>query len=447
MDIYFWVMIGCSVASFWAVFRYCDIRVRTPFFVYTISYIVTTVLGATYIGLTDAGPLWRLFDLTIDVSPITQTKGFLYWFLLYGPLFVPTLVLLGCSRRRYVATASHGSRQRPQITVDAFSFTVVLSVISVFCLGELARHNGLTNISASLASSGDYQSLITARSSMMTQLSGHFYGFVYVGFPALSVIALFQWRRMRNTLWCGLFGISVVAVVYFTLATVQKSPLFVYMLGIFLALVTIGALRIWVIPVIAGTGMLVLTALQTVFLGDWSTLQSLSLIIFRMASSYPFFVNLYPKHIPYLPLNFGFGLLGWGTTLDMNIRVFDYMYPDIFWVQGHAAAPAHICAFAQGGIAPALLVMLLIGGAIVFVGRLRSRVANSPVLFGVYIQGLIALYFLTQVSLRGALLESYGLLYAVLPVAALMGVRGVIVLAVARIREHLTTNTSLVRTV
>jgi hypothetical protein len=123
-------------------------------------------------------------------------------------------------------------------------------------------------------------------------------------------------------------------------------------------------------------------------------------------------------------------------TLNDNVRVFQYMYPQVLWVQGAAAAPAHVRAFAQGGFTAAIFVLLLTGVLIALIGRLKN-VSDRPLLFGLYIQGLICLYFLTQTSLRGAFIESYGLKYACFALGMLWVTRKVVAAAIGNIRAEL----------
>jgi hypothetical protein len=436
MNLSFLILLGLSIASFGVVFKYCDQRARAPYLFFTLPYLVTTVIGATYIGLSDSGIFWRLSDPTLDTSLLAPSGDVRYWFLLYAPFFVPILPMVAFCRGAAVRPVPRKLRGFFGDDIDAFSFSFVALFFIRSCIMPLAQHGYLSNIGTALQSSGDYQSLIATRTEMMNKLDADFYGVIYIALPALSIVALYQWVRGRGSSWAVLFAVTGLAEVFFILCTVQKAPLFVYAFSIVACLLSLGVVRVWLLVLLSAGFLSALTFLQTVFIGDWSILQSIVLIVFRMAGSFPYYLSVYPKQIPYMGMNFGLGLLGWGITLDDNTRVFDYMYPQILWVQGAAAAPAHVRAFAQGGPLAAVLLLLLIGGFIAVTARLKA-IADRPLLFALYVQCLVCLYFLTQTSLRGALLESYGLKYAVFSLGSLWLWRKVVKTAVDGLKHRI----------
>jgi hypothetical protein len=82
-------------------------------------------------------------------------------------------------------------------------------------------------------------------------------------------------------------------------------------------------------------------------------------------------------------------------------------------------APAHVDAYAQGGLLFAAFVLTIVGMAIAAVAHLRTAAGRSGIHHALYIQGLVMLYYLTQVSLRGVLWDSYGIYWSAVTLAAL----------------------------
>jgi hypothetical protein len=102
-----------------------------------------------------------------------------------------------------------------------------------------------------------------------------------------------------------------------------------------------------------------------------------------------------------------------------NLVIFDYMYPGVYWTQGAAAGASHIRAYTQGGVVWACVAVVITWLFIRLLGRMRKSL-SGPVGFAVLVQSGVTLYYLTQTSLRGAVLESYGLIWGVIPLVALV---------------------------
>jgi hypothetical protein len=95
------------------------------------------------------------------------------------------------------------------------------------------------------------------------------------------------------------------------------------------------------------------------------------------------------------------------------------MYPQVTWAQGAAPAAAHVRAYSQAGMPFALVNLAIVGIVIKAAGGLRSRI-HGPISFALYLQLLIFLYFVTQTSLREAIISCYGIFWAVIALLPLI---------------------------
>jgi hypothetical protein len=443
MSIQFAIPFVLAVTAFLLVHRRCHESVRMPWLTFALSYGLTTAVGAIILGFSGGDPVWKIFDPTLDSSFIRKLDTWKYWLLLFSPFFVAALPLL--ARPRYAGSSSGFLSRLERTKITLLSFWTTLLLLSAYAGYWLAQDGSLGNIVRSFQLSGDYQTLIAERTRILLTLPADFSGILYVGFPALAAAALYQWLQEGSSKWAFALTATAVLDVYFILCTYQKGPIFILLVSLALGYAALRKVRWMHVAAAVGGGGLLLIVLQFIFLGELSAAASLPQIIFRMADSFPFYVSLYPNVIPHSGMNYGLGLLGWGVIQLDNLQVFDYMYPSVQWVQGRAAAPAHIRAFAQGGYPWMLLVLVLIGIGIRFTAMLRRKV-NGPLTFSFFIQALVALYYVTQTSVRGALLESTGVVYGVFAIALLWGISQFLDAALRPARSALLAADSTTRT-
>lgn len=163
---------------------------------------------------------------------------------------------------------------------------------------------------------------------------------------------------------------------------------------------------------------MLLTGLQTLMLESWEFQNSINLILFRMASSFPYYQSIYPELESYAGIETGLHLVGLGTAASDNHTVFNYMYPEVK-TQGAAAAPAHLRAYCQAGYIYAMGTLMLISIPLK-AATLAHRHRQSPFAFAVYMGLLIHLYYVMQTSLREALLSCYGFFWVIVSVCCVM---------------------------
>jgi hypothetical protein len=257
---------------------------------------------------------------------------------------------------------------------------------------------------------------------MMDVLAGrgfYYYEIAYVSLPALSWVALYKSFQKKSNHWILLYCFQFLVIVFLLLSSVQKAPLLIYLIGVMIGLAYLGKLKVYRLAMFGVLGLVLLTFMQSYYEDDWTVVMSVFHSIFRLSSSFIYYMAVYPQNEAYQSMNYGLGLLGFGVTMRDNLVIFDYMYPGVYWTQGAAAGASHIRAYTQGGVVWACVAVVITWLFIRLLGRMRKSL-SGPVGFAVLVQSGVTLYYLTQTSLRGAVLESYGLIWGVIPLVALV---------------------------
>lgn len=413
--IYAVCLAALSVLSFLWARRSVGPRASGPLALFCGVYFATSQAGAIIIGLCGLDHL-EAVKWGLDLSTLRQIGGFKYWTLLFAPTTIPCLMVALWKRKPKVAYAPLRSRVSGPDRVDAVPLTLWFAALAGFCLFEFYAGGFWRTAFSLFQNRGDFFWLMSLRSQMFETLPSSLYRLVYTGLPVLSFCALYQSAQTRRLIWRVLFVGMFSTVCYLNLCTVQKAMLLVYFVALGIGLYELGRLKLKVLVFQFCTAFCLLTGLQYFYLPEWSFQQSLEQIVFRVAQSFPYYLNVYPDHVPYLGIDLGQHLFGVGFSPNDNAVVFNFMYPSITWIQGAAAAPAHARAYAQAGEGFSLLTVVIIGWALLRIDAFHRRV-RGPLTFALYLQMLVFLYHLNQVSLVDAVLSSYGLLWAVVALA------------------------------
>jgi hypothetical protein len=435
MSFDFYLHAGVAVIAAWFGWRRLDTGVLLPWTIFVVAYFLTTVIGAIIIGMPDGLDFLQLFNPSVDVRFVQDAVNAKYWFLLFLPITLITLLLL-FTRRLILPWEKTISNwfQRENINWAYFIATVILTILlTLYSLMVLATKDYLGNIRLAFSGELDFQATILLRHQMMDAMTGrgiYYYEIAYVSFPTMSWIALYRALQSGSNKWRMLFCFQFMIIVFLLLSSMQKAPLLIYLIGVLIALAYMGKLKVYRLAMLGVLGLSLLTFMQSYYVDDWTVLMSVFHSVFRLSSSFIYYVAVYPQHEAYQPVNYGLGLLGVGVSMRDNLVVFDYMYPDVFWTQGAAAGASHLRAYSQGGIIWASLATIIVWLLIRLLGRLRKSL-SGPVGFALLVQSGVTLYYLTQTSLRGAALESYGLLWGVIPLVALVVLSSILRNAVA----------------
>jgi hypothetical protein len=409
---WFSVCLAFSVLSCWTLFKKSSRNTHILFTTYAGCYVATTLIGATILGF-HSGVIWDVLNFGVDTTELDDYFGFIYWFLLYMPLIIAPLVLSVMERFRLPT----GNQKATLIEPRLITFWTVLLIFVGFCTLKLYKAGAIGNVLAGLGWSSAYGEWVEQRLELLSSLGTVYYGFVYMSFPALGSIALFQANRKSGLGWRLAFIVTVVVTVGFSLSTLMKTPLFLFIGSLGLGLCILGRLRTSSLLVLLGLVFAALTFWQSVFYSDWTSAATAILFLFRMAHSFPFYVSLFPKVIPYLGSNFGLDILGIGPAANDNLQVFNHMYPTITFAQAAAAAPAHVRAYAQAGFAGSIATLVIIAILIHWFSRVKS-IRSDPFCFALLIQGVLVCYWVSQTSLRAVLFESPSLFFGFMAIGS-----------------------------
>lgn len=417
LEFWFYLTLFAAIAAI--CFRLAtgiDRWVRFPLGLYLAIYGLTTLVGGLWMSATDGGALSDL-QWGVDISVLTNFGGLRYWSLLFAPFIVPAVTIVLLKPFHCESLLAAPLQSIPQ-RISPIALLGVSTFFFGYCFMRLAMAGCLFNFLQWLNTGGDYLGMIATRQSTES-LGSVFFGITYIALPTLSFAALYQYRLYRNWSWLGVLLALVSGTIFINMELMQKAPmlLFLMFLGIGLMELRLLAYRnmLWMLVGLVAC----VTFLQSLVLNDWSTAQSMQLLIFRMAHSFPYYVNLYPDVMPYAGIESGFHLVGMGSPATDCWDVFNFMYPQVTWAQGAAPAAAHVRAYSQAGMPFALVNLAIIGIVIKATGGLRSRI-TGPISFAFYLQLLILLYFVTQTSLREAVISCYGIFWAVIALLPLV---------------------------
>jgi hypothetical protein len=473
------VAVALSIAAALLVWSPPFRGVRLPLLTYFAAYIGTTVIGASMLFDDLVLQQFRLFLPSFHPQDFATLDSPLYWTLLVAPfVLVPLGARIGSAvagRRpfdrleRYVPANDLG-------VVRVFYALAFLG--AAWCAWKLLTTHNLFPDSLADRSIG-CRDRITKRIQLITELRYFYYVFAYAVLPMGTAVAMFRWMQLNRAGDFALFLTLLIVTTYLNSVIYMKASLIVFIGTLLLACVVaknaswrhylvLGSLAILAFvaaelalgcyakvpvtppsgeeaaefvhdprdpnaaPSIArSTGMPAATRLSDM---PPENLPSRSLSfdqkiepsriaagllrspVFRMAASFPYYVEIFSdpgercgietNRLPLLPRERCFA----------PTKVFPRMYPDVTFVQGFAPAPAHVSAFAEAGLGYSFVVLVLGGFILGFSWRLSLHRA-SPLFWAIGTATCVFAYYLSQVSLTGALTYSHGLVWYFAPLA------------------------------
>jgi hypothetical protein len=102
------------------------------------------------------------------------------------------------------------------------------------------------------------------------------------------------------------------------------------------------------------------------------------------------------------------------------IKVFSKMYPNVTYATGFQPAPISTSAYSEAGLWYALTATIASGLIIGVMSGFATR--ENPLSISITVVCCIYAYYASQTSLTGSLLDSYGLLWLLLPIAAMVAI-------------------------
>src|SRR5580704_8940311 len=423
------VGIACALLALVAqvlLVRAAPLPLRTPLVVFATLYILTTAIGATVLAVPLIRDLWTATYPTMDSKWISPGDSWGYWFIVWGPLplcgaaalwFYPRV-------RRTVTSVQRLFAKR----VDILAASIVGTALSAYCFLNLGMRGylGVSLLNSELI--GRYKVNISLRTEMFGSLGALHFAAIYMGIPAVAIVAFCSAVRTGLLRWWLLFALLSFALALLYLATLTKSNMLIYGIEVVVAAQILGLIRLRGLLIAVVGGVAVLTVLSALLAGSLDVAVSGYNIIFREASDVPFYLAVFPSQLPFVGIDVGLGAFGIGPSVPTNEMVANFMYPHETWVQGAAPAAAPVMAYAQAGYPWAFVTMLLMGLWFALAGQMRRWVGN-PVAFSAFIGATTTCYYLSQADLVGALNTAYGFKWWAAALLLLIGTQRVLELA------------------
>jgi hypothetical protein len=381
-------------------------HLRLPLRVFVWFYVLTTATGATLLSVPLVRELWAFTYPNMDTRWLAPAESWGYWFMVWAPLIVTTFasVWFYPRLRAPVVVVARLLEQR----IDVLPATLVAAFMCGYCFVNLGVNGYLGVSPLSSAIVGIYRLTITLRHEMFSVLGTLHFACIYMGIPAVAIVALCNAARGRGYAWALLFIALSLALTILYAATLTKSLILIYGIEVVVAAQVLGMIRVRGLIVSVLLGALLLSVLTTLLGGNELDFAVTAYnILFREASNVPFYLAIFPQQIPYVGIDVGLGGFGIGPTVPTNQIVSNFMFPHDTWIQGAAPAAAHVMAYAQGGYLWSFVTMILVGVWIGVSGQLK-RVARNPLVFSAFIGSVTTCYYLSQSDLVGAFNVAYG---------------------------------------
>ena len=416
--------------------------IRLPVTISIAAYVLTTMLGAALLpfqlGRDQAAAFMGYVPPILEGSTLGSAT---YWFLLLlYPVVLPVGAMIGAR-----VLGAHRSLVIPPPPL--WLPLALVAAMIVFCAYRLALNNGL-DVSIAWNRSVCYDAKMVRRSALLQGLGNPFFFVAFAGLPALTCYLLARGIKQRERAGLAAFAVALAALLYLDLATLQKAPLMVLALMLLLTLILSG----WGIVrscavVIPAAGLLFIGLSFSQFCtqpaAQWAPgtttgqaapqskpfqtaqvlrdlpLQTARSFVFRMAIGFPYYVETFedPAERCGIERSFLARIVG-PQHCSPPQKIFSRVYPSINYAVGYQPAPVSVSAYAEAGPWYALLATLGVGVLIGLIARLAST--RDPISITLLVATCVFGYYAAQASLTGALLDSYGIVWLVLPIAAMV---------------------------
>ena len=382
-----------------------------PLLTYLGFYLLTSVFGASLIA-TDYGfnQLESIyFGLNVSLIERLNIPGYMVFILL--PLFIVfPLMTLNENILHPMKTVIIRTIRKRRRGDDRVSVLLILITICTYQFVIIWNNEYYANFLYNFDSNFNYEELILMRQDMMNVLAKSFYyEITYVSFPTLTWFCMYNAIKTKSTFWKLITILNIIFAIYFLLTTIQKAPLLIFFIGLIfcrMLLTMYLSFRTFIYFILV---FFILIILQRTYSGDFNIAFAFFHVIYRLSHAIPYYFTLFPDSIPFQEFNYGFGLLGVQTVVMDNIRVYEFMYEGS--INGSVTAAAHVRGYTHGGWYALIASLFIVSIVLSFVKWLVLNFRGAAG-FSLSVQGLICVYMLTQTSVRGALLESYGYIWA-----------------------------------
>ena len=406
------------------IFLFCWRRLnhsnRFPLAVYLLSFVITYGIGAFWIGWTE-GDILRQYMMNHMWIPDFDEQRITFWTMVFAPISIPPVVVLLLQ-----STAKTQQPLRPvevphRRTIGAATFASIFLIIAAYVTYGFreAGHLSLDRLSTIVDNIGNTTVLYENRLSIFDQGGRVFFGLIYGTLPALCHVALYQAVKKRGYRWKIIFGICACAVIIAGLATYQIMIPMVFLLSIFVSLIYLKRLSIVSAPLAILLFFILLSTLQFVKRGEKDLSYNLRDYVLRMPHALPYYLDCYPGHLPHTGVRLLGDLTGWLEPDPNHSLVIGQYISPYNNIPTYTPAPANVSAYADAGVFYSFFALIMIGVFISIAASVSRKASENAIWHALYIQCLVAIYYLTQITIRGVLWQSYGIVWSLLGLGVL----------------------------
>lgn len=413
-----------------------------------VMYAATTGLGAVLFTTGFGRDQLQIFmdAHRVPFEAMTTLGSPLYWVLLLSLAVITPIVALVTE-----LAAVHFVAERTPVDIPTWMPIAISAILVAWCSYKLAEGGALIPYDL-LDRSVDFSEKMQRRVELMNLLGNQYYGFAYSSLPVIASFLLAKGILQKDRLAFGAFWILSAIMVWLDIVILMKAPIIIYVGLVALTMILSGYGWIRSLAITAPIAIVIFYSLSLVqFSARELTEREISRpatppaaqaaevpdpsyrgkppldanravtlvrnATLRMASSFPYYVQAFADPSERCGLELPpIGPLP-RKKCFAPIKVFHLMYPNISYVTGFAPAPANVSAYAELGLGYSFVVTIICGaiiGVLAFLARGRGPLAVS-----LGTAACIYVYYVTQVSLTASLIDSYGLLYLLLPIVAM----------------------------
>ena len=406
-------LLACVVAATlakltWPWLRRIPRTTRIPLLVYLAGYIVTYCAGAIVVAATKGEVLELYWGAAVHL-PDDILESPIYWVLLLLPIVVvPLTVRLLHGNIGNVIDPAPGEARPIGVAWPTLLYAACVAYISqnpTYGAAWVAPFDYLE---------ADASTMYSRRGDLLAGMSTLDAAILYTITPLLTFVVVQEALRSRRQVHVALAVAMSLSTVALQLALAQAAPTMVFAVAVLLSVAVRRFGRV-VVPSGALGALFVFRYLGVKYASRSMIIPFLEIFL-RMPSIYPYYIWFVRIR--------GYGgvpvvaLLTAGraeTPTSWASLVGGFVFPSAS-VAVHTPAPAHVQAFADGGLLYAFFILVLIGAGIRAVGAIRERGHghDSTLDRGFYVSACCTIYMTTQLTFFEALYGAYGVLWSLL---------------------------------
>ena len=419
------IFIFISLALLLFAFYYANNKTRCIAGLWVVSYFITTMIGAIYLGLPQGVTRALNHNFIEDNKLLMFSYDFKYWVLVFGPILTIALAILlsiGLSKiiflRKLIAKinfkVSKGIKPFPLSFSIAICTAIILTLITT--LYAISKGFSLSPLHF-IHNTGNYENVVHARYHYFSTFSYRFWGIIYTLLPSLTIFSLYlalknKAHRLPKVI---LTILLIIFIIYFNAMTFQKLPAMVIALFTTLTVLYLKKLKLRYYFIFFSIGLILFVLYQSLSVNELSSTNFIKTIVFRSGVNPAYYRNVYPEIINYEGFDFTYlNRFGLGKISLASNHIHEFAFPEV-QTKGFMPAAFHIAAYAENGIIYSLIISFVIFSAI-FIILNFIKPKRSIYDFGVFFGLAWFSYYLTQVQFRDAAFGSYGLQWVLLAV-------------------------------